>query len=56
MDDGFDSILLVSILARSGQAMHKMFLDSKESLSEVYFGSDLIPINEYEFGSHRVQS
>jgi len=39
-----------------GHAMHEMFLDSKESFFEVYFGSDLVSINEYGFGSHEVQS
>jgi hypothetical protein len=42
--------------ARSGEAMHEMFLGSKKSLFGVYFGSDLVPINEYGFGSHKVQS
>jgi len=32
------------------------FLDSKESFFEVYFGSDLVSINEYGFESHKVQS
>ena len=41
---------------RSGQAMHEMFLGSKESLFGVYFGSGLVPINEYRFGPHGVQS
>jgi hypothetical protein len=36
--------------------MQKMFLGNKESLFEVYFGSDLVSINEYEFGPHGVQS
>jgi len=33
-----------------------MFFGSKESLFEVYFGFDLVPINEYEFGPHEIQS
>ena len=33
-----------------------MFLDSKERFFEVYFGYDLVSINEYGFGSHEVQS
>jgi len=41
---------------RSGQAMHKMFLGSKESLFRVYFGSGLVTINEYRFGPRGVQS
>jgi hypothetical protein len=56
MDVGLDPILLVGNLATSGQAIHEMFLDSNESLFEVYFGSGLVPINEYRFGSHGVQS
>jgi hypothetical protein len=56
MDDGFGPILLVGNSARSGQTMHKMFLGSKESLFEVYFGSSLVPINEYKFGPQGVQS
>jgi len=46
MDDGFDPILLMSNSARSGQVMHEMFLGSKESLFGVYFGFNLVPINE----------
>jgi hypothetical protein len=56
MDNGFGPILLVGNLARSGQTMHEMFLDSKESLFGVYFGSDSVPINEHWFGPHGVQS
>jgi hypothetical protein len=36
--------------------MHEMFLGSKESLFGVYFGSGLVPINEYGFGPQEVQS
>jgi hypothetical protein len=36
--------------------MYEMFLGNKEILFRVYFGSDLVPINEYEFGSYGVQS
>jgi hypothetical protein len=36
--------------------MHEMFLNSKESLFGVYFGSGLVPINEYRFGLHGFQS
>jgi hypothetical protein len=56
IDDEFDQILLVGNSTRSGQAMHEMFLGSKESLFGVYFGSGLVPINEYRFGLHGVQS
>jgi len=56
MDDGFGPILLVGNLAKSGQVMHEIFLRSKESLFEVYFGYDLVYINEYRFGPHGVQS
>jgi len=43
-------------LATSGQAIHEMFLDSNEILFGVYFRSGLVPINEYRFRSHGVQS
>jgi hypothetical protein len=56
MDDRFDPILLVGNLARSRQAMHGIFSGSKESLFGIYFGYDLVPINEHEFRLHRVQS
>jgi len=56
MDDGFGTILLVGNSDRLGQAMHKMLLGSKESLFKVYFGSSLVPINEYKFGPQGVQS
>jgi hypothetical protein len=36
--------------------MHEIFLGSKESLFRVYFGCGLVPINEYWFGLHGVQS
>jgi hypothetical protein len=36
--------------------MHRMSFCSKESLFRVYFGSDLVPINEYGFEPYRVQS
>jgi hypothetical protein len=55
MDDRFSPILLVGNSARSGQAMHEIFLGSKESLFRVYFGCGLVPINEYWFGPHGVQ-
>jgi hypothetical protein len=51
---GFNPILLVSNLATFGQTMYEMFLGSKNSLFGVYFGSDLVPINEHEFGLHVV--
>jgi hypothetical protein len=56
MDEGFRSILLLGNSTRSGHAMHVMFFSSKESLFGVYFGSGLVPINEYGFGSYGVQS
>jgi hypothetical protein len=56
MDDGFGPIFLVDNSARWGQAIHGKFLGSKESLFGVYFGSGLVPINEYGFGPHEVQS
>jgi hypothetical protein len=56
MDDGFGLIILVGNYVRSGQAMHGMSFCSKESLFRVYFGSDLVPINEYGFEPYRVQS
>lgn len=56
IDDGFSLILLVGNSTRSRQAMHGMFLGCKGSLFGVYFGSDLVPINENRFGPHGVQS
>jgi len=56
IDDEFDLILLMGDSIRLGQAMHEMFLDSKESLFGVYFGSGLVTINEYRFGPRGVQS
>ena len=56
MDDKFGPILFVGNSSKSGQAMHKMCWDSKESVFGVYFWSDLVPINEYEFGPQEVQS
>jgi predicted Zn-dependent protease with MMP-like domain len=56
IDDVFDPIILMGNSTRSGQVMHEMFLGSKESLFGVYFGSGLVPINEYRFGPHGVQS
>jgi hypothetical protein len=56
MVDGFDPILWVGNSTKLGWAIDEMFLGSKESLFEVYFGLDLIPINEYGFGPHEVQS
>jgi len=53
MDDGFNSILLVGNSARSGQVIHEIFLDSKESFFLVYFEFDLTPINEYGFRPQR---
>jgi len=56
MDNGFNPIFLVHNLARSGQAMHVMFLNSRESLFGVYFGSGFVISNEYGCGPHGVQS
>jgi hypothetical protein len=56
MEDGFGLIFLVDSSARWGQSIHGMFLGSKESLFRVYFGSSLVPINEYGFRPHEVQS
>jgi hypothetical protein len=56
MDDGFDPIILMGNSTKSGQAMHEMFLDSKESLFKVYLGSELVSINENEFRPHEIQS
>ena len=56
MDDGFDLILLVGSSSRSGQAIHGMFLGSKENLFRVYFRSGLVLLNEYRFRPHEVQS
>jgi hypothetical protein len=36
--------------------MYEMFLGIKESLFRVYFGSDLVSINEHGFGPHRIQN
>jgi len=36
--------------------MHEMFSDSKESLFKVYFGSELVPINENGFKPHEIKS
>jgi len=54
IDDEFDLILLMGNSIRLGQVMHEMFLDSKESLFGVYFGSGLVTINEYRFGPREV--
>jgi hypothetical protein len=56
MDDGFNPIVLVSNSIKSQHVMLEIFLASKESLFGVYFKSDLVPINKYEFGPHGIQS
>ena len=54
IDDEFGPILFAGNSSRSGQAMHKMVLDRKESLFGVYFLSYLVRSNKYEFGPQEV--
>ena len=56
MDNGFDLIIFMVNSAKSFQSIHEMFLGNKESLIGVYYGSNLVCINECGFGSHEVQS
>jgi hypothetical protein len=56
MDDGFNPILLVGNSTISWQAIHGIFIGSKESLFRVYFRSGLVLLNEYRFKPHEVQS
>jgi hypothetical protein len=55
-DDGFGPIFFMVYSAKSGQPMYGSDLDSKVGLLGACIRSDLSYINEYEFGSHEIQS
>ena len=55
-DDRFDLIFLMVHSIKSCQSMYEFDLDSKAGLLGACIGSDFGYINEYEFGSHEIQS
>jgi hypothetical protein len=55
-DDEFGPISLMVHSAKSWQLMYWFYLDSKVGLLEACIKFDLDYINEYDFGSHGVQS
>jgi len=55
-DDMFDPISLMVHSIKSGQSMYGFDLDNKAGLLGACIGSDFDYINEYEFGSHGIQS